>query len=92
MFQKQIPAAFKIHALTPTEQAVVIASRENSDSMIVPRLHLIMEGEGPTALEDCTSYTGNGRVYTVMGPDVGDDASFLPAGLYISNNQKMIRP
>lgn len=83
---------FKIHALTATEQAVVIASRENSDSMIIPQLHLIMEGEGPTALEDCTPQAANGRVYTVMGQYVGNDALYLPTGLYISNNKKMIRP
>jgi hypothetical protein len=49
------------------------------------------EGQKEDALETVSAHVFQTGVYSLLGQYMGDDVTVLPAGIYISNGQKIVK-
>lgn len=83
--------AVKVHALSVTNDAVVIATRENSDATVCPQLIIRVKDNEGTGI-DPVSEESNEAWYTVTGQKIDGEQNTLPSGVYVSKKQKIFVP
>lgn len=81
---------FKLHALTATDDAIEIASREHSNASLRPTLTITFYGNVPTSLIGEKEPTRTNNIYSIMGQNMGQDPHSLSRGIYIQNNKKIV--